>query len=77
MIMQTTLDRLLPGEEGTVTEIGVSETLKKRLADFGMISGTRVSCAYRSPGANLTAVSLRGSVIALRTSDMKEITVVK
>lgn len=75
--MRTTLDRLSPGEKGTIAEISVSETLEKRLHDFGIIAGTQVMCAYRSPGQDLTAVAARGSVVALRTNDLKKIAVTK
>lgn len=73
--MQTTLDRLRLGMRAVVTGIDVSTELKCRLSDFGLVPGTRVCCRYRSPGGQVTALELRGTVIALRTGDMKKIRV--
>ena len=75
MQMQTTLDRLPLGRQAVVTGIDVAAALKSRLTDFGMIPGTRVCCCYRTPGGQVTALALRGTVIALRTGDMKKIRV--
>lgn len=75
MQMQTTLDRLPVKGQAVVTGIDVSPALKSRLSDFGMIPGTRVCCCYRTPGGQVTALALRGTVIALRTGDMKKIRV--
>ena len=73
--MQTTLDRLRLGMRAVVTGIDVSTELKSRLSDFGLVPGIRVCCRYRSPGGQVTALELRGTVIALRTGDMKKIRV--
>lgn len=73
--METTLDRIHPGMAGMVTNILAEGSLRKRLEDFGMVPGTKVHCRYRSPGGDVTAIALRGSVIALRTRDLQKITV--
>lgn len=73
--METTLDRVHPGMEATVAHISAEEPLRRRLADFGLVPGTAVQCRYRSPGGDVTAIALRGSVIALRTRDLAKIAV--
>lgn len=73
--MQTTLDRVHPGVTATVRSVETENALTRRLADFGLVAGTRVSCRYRSPYADVTAIALRGSVIALRTRDLAAIRV--
>lgn len=73
--MQTTLNDLGLGKRALVTEIEVDRELKTRLGDLGLVPGTQVCCRYRSPGGHVTALELRGAVIALRTRDMKKIRV--
>ncbi len=73
--MQMGLDALRPGAEAVVEQMNVSKALSGRLMDFGFVPGTRVRCCYRSPGGQVTAISCRGSVIALRTRDLKHILV--
>ena len=73
--METGLDQLRPGAVAVVTEINTDPVLKRRLHDFGMIPGTTVRCCYRCPWGKLTALELRGSVLALRTADLRKIRV--
>lgn len=58
-----------------VTGIEVKDTLKNRLRDFGFVPGTQVCCRYRSPGKQVIAVELRGTVLALRARDLRNIRV--
>ena len=69
------LDMLRPGTEAVGTKMDVEKALSARLRDFGFVPGTQVRCCYRSPGGQVTAVGCRGSVIALRTRDLKGIRV--
>lgn len=73
--METTLDLLRPGVEAVVIKIDVQYFLKRRLTDFGLVPGTAVRCRYRSPGRDVTALEFRGTVVALRTRDLKHIRV--
>ena len=73
--METSLDRLRLNRRAVVTEITVNEELARRLRDFGLIPGTQVCCRYRDPSGRVTALELRGAVIALRTRDLKQIRV--
>lgn len=71
--METSLDQLRTGVGAVVTKIGVKGELARRLQDFGLVPGTLVCCRYRSPGGQVTALELRGTVVALRTRDLKNI----
>lgn len=73
--METTLDRIRPGMRAVVLMVCTQERLRHRLADFGLVPGTKVQCRYRSPGGDVTAIGLRGSVLALRTGDLRGIRV--
>lgn len=73
--METTLDRVHPGMNAVVRNICTQDALRKRLAEFGLVPGTKVQCRYRSPDGGVTAIALRGSVLALRTRDLKQIVV--
>ena len=73
--METGLNQVRPGMQAVVTQIGVDTPLALRLRDFGLVPGTQVCCRYRSPGGQVTALELRGTVIALRTCDLKQIRV--
>jgi len=73
--METGLDCLRPGVKAVVIQVNTEETLKQRLRDFGLVPGTAVCCRYRCPWGHLTALELRGSVLALRTRDLRKIRV--
>lgn len=73
--METSLNCVRPGMRAVVMQIGVEPELAKRLKDFGLVPGTHVHCCYRSPGGQVTALELRGTVVALRTRDLKRIRV--
>lgn len=59
-----------PGVRAVVTEISEENTLKSRLREFGMIPGTEIRCRFLSPGGDLAALELRGTVIAVRLKDV-------
>lgn len=73
--MEKSLDTLCLGQKGIVTGINTHQTLCKRMAEFGLVPGTQVCCRYRTPGGSVTALEFRGTVLALRTRDMKHIQV--
>ena len=73
--MEITLDRLEPDIFCTVLEVRSPEPLRSRLRQFGLVAGTVVSVRYRSPDGGVTALELRGTVVALRTRELKKIRV--
>ena len=51
--------------------------MRRRLQDIGFIPGTAVTCLQRSPLGDPTAYRIRGTVIALRREDAKNILLAK
>ncbi len=73
--MEISLERLEPSVRAVVTKIRSPEVLRSRLRQFGLVPGTQVCVRYRSPDGGVTALELRGTVIALRTRELKKIQV--
>lgn len=73
--METGLHSVRPGEVAVITRIDTDAALQRRLKAFGLVPGTKVRCCYRCPWGDLTALELRGSVLALRTKDLQNIRV--
>lgn len=73
--METTLDQVQPGKQAVIIQMDLEPALKCRLRNFGLVPGTAVCCRYRSPGGQVTALAFRGTVVALRTRDLKKIRV--
>ena len=73
--MQTNLNILHLGRQAVVESVNTEPALRQRLRDFGLVPGTKVCCRYRTPCGSVTAVELRGSVVALRTQDLGKIRV--
>lgn len=71
--MEFALDQLKPGMNAVVTGFCCSQALQRRLEDFGMVEGTKVSCRYRSPSGDVSALSLRGTTLAVRRTDLAQI----
>ena len=71
--MDITLDRLRQCQMAVVTHIETDAAFACRLRGYGLVPGTVVRCRYRSPGGSVMALELRGTVVALRTKDLKKI----
>lgn len=72
-ILIITLDKLPLNKAGKIIKTNVNKNLKRRLLDLGLIGDTKIKCLYKSPFNDPTAYLIRGSVIALRKSDTKDI----
>lgn len=72
----TTLDSLKPGEGGWITELKGPEKLVRRLMEMGMIEESFVEMAHEAPfGRDPVAVKIRGSLLALRRQEAKNIAI--
>jgi ferrous iron transport protein A len=71
--MEIGLHQLCPGMKARVTRLDCDGEFSSRLADFGLVPGTLLSCRYRSPGGSVTALELRHTVLAIRTGDLRQI----
>ena len=65
------LSALRVGQSAYVAEIQADEAMRRRLMDMGLIRGTQVTCAAKSPGGDPAAYLIRGAVIALRGRDAR------
>ena len=74
--MCMTLDNLKPGETCVIKKIKDSSKIKRRLLDIGLIPGTIVECILSSPSNDSLAYLIRGTTIAIRKVDSKEIEVI-
>jgi ferrous iron transport protein A len=63
------LGHLKEGDSGVVTRLLTQGTMRRRLLDLGLVEGTRVECAQKSPAGDPVAYLIRGAVIALRRED--------
>lgn len=66
-----TLNELRPGEKGVVEKLETEGSMRRRLQDIGVISGTELECVGRSPGGDPAAYFIKGAVIALRDEDSR------
>lgn len=73
--MEMALDRLKTGKKATVACMKTPPELTARLHSFGLTVGTPVQCCYRSPEGKVTALGVSGTVVAVRTRDLRNITV--
>ena len=63
------LSALPEGESAYVTDVSAAPAMERRLADLGLVRGTRVTCMLRSPAGDPCAYLIRGALIALRRAD--------
>lgn len=64
------------GETYIVSRLTAKGPGRRRLLDLGLVNGTPVTCLFKAPSGNPAAYLIRGTVIALRSSDADEIIVV-
>lgn len=71
------LNELAPYEKGRVTDVLTKSDMRRRFMDMGLIVGTEVTCIVQSRGGDISAYLVRGTVIAIRSDDVKEIFIEK
>ena len=71
----STLNSLKKGEKGQIYSLDISENLKKRLMDMGLIKGREIECLFSSAKNEISAYLVEGTVIALRREDAQGILV--
>ncbi len=70
------LNDLKINENGYIKKICTNESLRKRLLDLGFIENTLIKPVFSNPSNDSRAYEIRGSLIAIRNSDAKEITLI-
>lgn len=74
--MERRLDDLRPGDAAVVKAVNTNTHLRRRLQDFGFVPGTLVTCRYLGTGRKVAALEFRGTVLAMRMEDLRDIRVV-
>lgn len=69
------LDALEVGEQAQVVCLRAQGLLRRRLQDLGMTEGTRIEAVQVGPSGDPVAYSVRGTTLALRRRDAREIRV--
>lgn len=67
------LSSLKVGECGIIEKILPDCALYHRLQDLGLVKGTKVFCALKSPMGDPVAYFVRGTLIAIRCEDSENI----
>lgn len=72
--MTQTLAQLLPGESGCVAALDFPSRKARRMEDLGFLPGQRVTALHTVPFGGITAYQVLDTVIALRDTDARRIT---
>ena len=67
------LDKLPLNQTGNIKTIKCSGILERRLLDLGLVKNTPITAIFRSPLGDPTAYEFRGSIIAIRKDEAKNI----
>ena len=71
------LDQLKEGESAGVVKLYCLGSIRRRLQDMGLVTGSIVRCLGRSPLGDPAAYDVCGAVLALRDDDARSIFVEK
>ena len=74
-MLQRSLDRLRPGQQGRVVAVHGAGDLRGRLIDMGLTPGVEVLLRRTAPFGDPLEISLRGYELSLRRADAKAIVV--
>lgn len=70
------LNDLPLGKTAKVKHLLPCGEMRRRLLDIGLIPGTLVECIGKSPSGDPRAFLIRGTVIAIRSEDCRNIQIV-
>ena len=73
MHTQLLLSDLQPGQEAIVQKILSRDDIKRRLEDLGFTKGCKVSCVFCAFAKDPVAYRVRGTLLAIRKKDAKNI----
>lgn len=69
------LNDLCINENAIISNLSVKDEIRKRLLDIGFVRGSKVTKVLEN--INMGAYNVKGSIIAIRKSDTKNIEVTK
>lgn len=67
------LNELKINEEGIIVSINTNQNIKRRLMDIGFVKGEKIKLILKNFGDNMRAYQIKGTIMALRLSDSKNI----
>ena len=67
------LNQLPLNKSGKINKIECGEGIKSRLLDMGLVKGTEITPILISPSGDPRAFLVRGTIIAIREEDAKNI----
>ena len=67
------LNQLPLNKSGKIKSIACNEGIKRRLLDMGLVNGTNIEPILVSPSGDPRAFLVRGTIIAIRKEDAKDI----
>lgn len=70
-----TLNNLKINKIAEIENINCENNIKRRMMDLGIVKGTKIKAILKSPSGNPKAYEVRGSVIAIRNEDAKQIVI--
>jgi len=73
--MEDTLNNLNLDTQGKVQSLACTGSIRRRLLDLGLVKNTKIIPVFKSPCGDPTAYEIRGSIVALREEDSKNIKV--
>ncbi|MAF26749.1 MAG: FeoA family protein [Gemmatimonadota bacterium] len=68
-----TLDKVPPGTEAVIQEVGGLPEGSRRLMELGLVPGTRVQVIRRAPLGDPLEIRVRGTHLSLRLSEAAEV----
>ena len=70
-----TLRELKPGQQGRVTSVGTSGSMKRRIMDMGVTPGVEIKVIKVAPLGDPIEVNVRGYELSLRKDEAAQIIV--
>lgn len=68
-----TLRDLKPGQQGAVTSIGTTGSMKRRIMDMGITPGVEIKVVKVAPLGDPIEVNVRGYELSLRKEEAQQI----
>lgn len=69
----TNLSQLPLNKYGYIKELKCDGNIRRRLLDLGLVKGTKITPVLVSPSKDPRAFFVRGSIIAIRKEDAKNV----
>ena len=69
----TNLSQLPLNKYGIIQELKCEGNIRRRLLDLGLVKGTKITPVLVSPSKDPRAFEVRGTIIAIRKEDAKQI----